>query len=448
VTGGVAGEDLRVRLVLVDQDNGEVIGPVDQRVLADPHLMERGHERDAVVIDVGPTGELEAARDIFARAIPPQEHNMLTRGASMLSTGITTATNLMVNGMTAASNMYIQRAVPHPSASPPVPGTAPVPPPRAVTWLTSNTTQKNMHTAHAYTGKAVQVSGKTVAVVESLIARAVGGAASLRPKKRLALADMPDSQQTALPHTLQPGSTTPFREYTPDGKRAPSPLADKASVHRGRSPYGDPFVGEPAGPTIVTADEHYPSSQFYNVSPTASSTSLPLPPPYTNSGPPGNRGLTPPPLPARDGKSRSPSPNTGTRAYTPARLQKYAADSPNPEPSSSKLGLKDKAALSTHLVLSTIDDSVHRLVSVGSDRLSAVVGHKYGPEAARSTRILTGTARNVALVYVDVTGLGRRALLQTAGKQWIKARVRGREVELKTDARGEVVQAQQVEGKL
>lgn len=36
--------------------------------------------------------------------------------------------------------------------------------------------------------------------------------------------------------------------------------------------------------------------------------------------------------------------------------------------------------------------------------------------------LLTGTAKNVGLVYVDMTGMGRRALLKRAGRTFVKAR--------------------------
>lgn len=67
---------------------------------------------------------------------------------------------------------------------------------------------------------------------------------------------------------------------------------------------------------------------------------------------------------------------------------------------------------------------------------------RYGTEAGESTRVLTGTVRNVGLVYVDVTGLGRRALLKTAGKEFVKAKIKGRKYKLRTDTNGEVVQAE------
>lgn len=48
---------------------------------------------------------------------------------------------------------------------------------------------------------------------------------------------------------------------------------------------------------------------------------------------------------------------------------------------------------------------------------------RFGPDAAETSLLVAGTARNVVLVYVDMQGIGRRALLNRAGKQFIKARV-------------------------
>lgn len=42
--------------------------------------------------------------------------------------------------------------------------------------------------------------------------------------------------------------------------------------------------------------------------------------------------------------------------------------------------------------------------------------HKYGAEAGEATRILGGSVRNVALVYVDVRGVGRKTLFKSTAK--------------------------------
>ena len=77
-------------------------------------------------------------------------------------------------------------------------------------------------------------------------------------------------------------------------------------------------------------------------------------------------------------------------------------------------------------MLATVDESAKRMLDVGSQQLSAVVGHKYGAGAGRTTELATHTARNVTLVYIDMQGLARRALIKKAGKEWVKARLGSR----------------------
>ncbi|KZP32615.1 hypothetical protein FIBSPDRAFT_774582 [Athelia psychrophila] len=83
---------------------------------------------------------------------------------------------------------------------------------------------------------------------------------------------------------------------------------------------------------------------------------------------------------------------------------------------------------SADLILSTIDTSAKQLVDVGSKQLGAVMGHKYGAEAEQSTNYVTGTARNVVLVFIDIKGVGRRALIKNAGKAAGKEMIARRKV--------------------
>lgn len=52
---------------------------------------------------------------------------------------------------------------------------------------------------------------------------------------------------------------------------------------------------------------------------------------------------------------------------------------------------------------------------------------RYGTDAQHSTHLATHTARNVVLVYVDVRGFARRALLKKTGKEFVKARFGGKD---------------------
>jgi len=107
-------------------------------------------------------------------------------------------------------------------------------------------------------------------------------------------------------------------------------------------------------------------------------------------------------------------------------------------PSSSSLSLEGAAApgerrplkmryrllISADLLLSTFDNSVKQFVNVGSDNLGRAVAHKYGAEAAESAGLLTGTAKNVVAVYIDMRGVGRRAIVKRVGKEVLKQRLR------------------------
>lgn len=48
------------------------------------------------------------------------------------------------------------------------------------------------------------------------------------------------------------------------------------------------------------------------------------------------------------------------------------------------------------------------------------------------------SVRNVGLVYIDARGVGRRALLKKAGKQYIKAKLGKKDVVLGFDGQGRI----------
>jgi len=108
----------------------------------------------------------------------------------------------------------------------------------------------------------------------------------------------------------------------------------------------------------------------------------------------------PPPLPPRSGTSTLPASTPGTHP---------------------KLSKSKRLILSFELILSTLDQSTKQVLDGGTQGLGSFMGHRYGPEAGSSTVLLAGTARNVALVYIDMRGIGRKALLKMAAKEYIKA---------------------------
>ena len=51
-----------------------------------------------------------------------------------------------------------------------------------------------------------------------------------------------------------------------------------------------------------------------------------------------------------------------------------------------------------------------------------VDGVRYGADAQQTTNLTMNTARNVVLVYVDMRGFARRALLKKTGVEYFNAR--------------------------
>ncbi|KAJ7144893.1 hypothetical protein C8R43DRAFT_1070394 [Mycena crocata] len=351
-------EDLRGHLVLVNQDNGEVVGEFDRKfsVQEDPTLSQAGHERDPVIIELPDDKEWdENVMAIFARAIPPEQQDWITKGATIISHAISGSTTLLLTAISAGSSYYTSHSKPSTPSASRTPSTSSAPfsgppplPPRAVAFLSSARTRKGLAAVHSVSGQAVKVSAKTVEIIDGMIRAAVGSGKT-------------KAKQIPRP-SLGPGSGS----GPPLPPRAPSPAP---------------------------------------------------PPPYTKSA----TTLAPaekPPLPPR-GPSSTPT----SSKITPPSLPPRKGAAPDEQIPAVKLSRTARIFLSADLILSTIDNSTRRLLDSGTENLGTVIGHKYGPEAGESSIMMAGTARNVALVYIDMRGVGRRALLRRAGKEFVKGRI-------------------------
>ncbi|KAI0081448.1 hypothetical protein K474DRAFT_1688682 [Panus rudis PR-1116 ss-1] len=377
---------LRGHLVLMDEASGEVVAEVPQKlnVREDPSVSSSQDRKDGekgpVLLELPPdvydayTGEGNGvwqppkarreegeeyveAKEIFVRAIPPEEQDWMTKSAHVISQALSTSTSLLITGITSASKYYISHSKPY------------TPPPASRTSSASSSTSSPSRStptsptppsahpaltkAHALTGQAARASAKTADLVESMIRRAVGGKPKISPSSSASGSGLGGGLPPA-PVITSPG----YKVYTPKGKGAASPTSQ--------------YLGAGTPPPLPPRSRN------------ASAEKLPL------------------------DTSRPGTPNTGV-----------TQEDQQPK----KAGRKEKLMLSANLVLSAVDDSVSRVFEVGSEQLSAVVGHKYGPQAGHSTHLATHTARNVTLVYVDMRGFARRALIKKAGKEWVKARV-------------------------
>jgi spartin len=87
--GSEKPEDLRGHVVLVNEDNGEIVGELDNKLIIqeDPTLDDKSQEKGPVVIEIPEEGQ-NGARAALVRAIPPGEQDMLIKGASLVRYGI------------------------------------------------------------------------------------------------------------------------------------------------------------------------------------------------------------------------------------------------------------------------------------------------------------------------------------------------------------------------
>jgi spartin len=78
--------DYKGQLVLVNEEDGHVVGQFDDKlhISADPTILQRGHEKDPVIIEVNEDEGEGNARECFIRAIPPEQHDWMTKGASIV----------------------------------------------------------------------------------------------------------------------------------------------------------------------------------------------------------------------------------------------------------------------------------------------------------------------------------------------------------------------------
>ncbi len=126
-----------------------------------------------------------------------------------------------------------------------------------------------------------------------------------------------------------------------------------------------------------------------------------------------------PPLPLRAGEKRQLSPTSKT--LTPPPIPPRA-------PTSNRKRILNRLLMSTDLLLTTVENSAQQLVGQAASNISAGLSHKYGPDVGSAVMTAGGMVRNVGVVYIDVRGVGRRALIRRAGKKVIKGRMGKKEV--------------------
>ncbi|KYK61398.1 hypothetical protein DCS_02540 [Drechmeria coniospora] len=90
-----------------------------------------------------------------------------------------------------------------------------------------------------------------------------------------------------------------------------------------------------------------------------------------------------------------------------------------------KPGVLNKSLMAFNTVIDGVEQAGRTLLSGTSSSASTVVGHRWGPEAGEVASHIGSGFKNVGLVYIDVTGVSRRAILKGVAKGMVVGRVKG-----------------------
>ncbi|KAK5633045.1 hypothetical protein RRF57_008759 [Xylaria bambusicola] len=89
-----------------------------------------------------------------------------------------------------------------------------------------------------------------------------------------------------------------------------------------------------------------------------------------------------------------------------------------------KPGLLNKSLMAFTTVADGIDHATRSLLTSASTSATTMVTHRWGDEAGELSKHLGGSVKNVGLVYVDVTGVSRKAIIKAVGKGMVVGKVK------------------------
>jgi spartin len=144
----------RKDLVLIDSDDGQLLGSIPQDGLIvneDPTLLQPGHEKDPVLIDISSDSKMHI-NTITVRPVPSEygDQSSIIRTADMISSGILFSSNAISKGIDSSANWYTKK---RPTAELPVNFQA--------------TTLERVRKIHHLSNSAVAVSAKATGFLAS-----------------------------------------------------------------------------------------------------------------------------------------------------------------------------------------------------------------------------------------------------------------------------------------
>lgn len=89
-----------------------------------------------------------------------------------------------------------------------------------------------------------------------------------------------------------------------------------------------------------------------------------------------------------------------------------------------KPGILNKSLMAFNTIVDGAEQAGKSLLTSTSSSVSTVVGHRWGPDAGEAAKHIGGGFKNVGLVYIDVTGVSRRAILKSVAKGMLVGQVK------------------------
>ncbi len=90
-----------------------------------------------------------------------------------------------------------------------------------------------------------------------------------------------------------------------------------------------------------------------------------------------------------------------------------------------KPGFLNKTMIAFSTIADGIEYSGKNLLASSGSAATTVVGHRYGDNARALASEVAGGVKNVGLVYIDVTGVSRRAVIKSVAKGMVVGKVKG-----------------------
>ncbi|EAL90814.1 hypothetical protein KXW98_006601 [Aspergillus fumigatus] len=104
-----------------------------------------------------------------------------------------------------------------------------------------------------------------------------------------------------------------------------------------------------------------------------------------------------------------------------------------------KPGILNKSLIAFSTLADGIEQGARNVLTSGSVAASTMIAHRYGAEAGAVASNVTGGIKNVGLVYIDASGVSRKAVLKSVAKGMVVGRMRdGKQVVVGTGDGGEV----------